>query len=90
MGTFILAWLVVGLVAGFLANLVMHGGHGIIFDILLGLVGAVVGGLILGNFVGYQPTSLIGHIGVAFIGAIILIALVRLVEGRSMFGGVRR
>jgi uncharacterized membrane protein YeaQ/YmgE (transglycosylase-associated protein family) len=84
--SFILAWLVVGLVAGFLANLVMRGGHGIIFDILLGLVGAVVGGLIIGALLGFQTNSLIGHIGVAFIGAVILIALTRLVERRSVFG----
>jgi uncharacterized membrane protein YeaQ/YmgE (transglycosylase-associated protein family) len=84
--TFILAWVVIGLVAGFLANFVMHGGHGMVFDILLGLVGAVVGGLIIGAILGFQPSSLIGHIAVAFVGAVILIGLVRLVERRSVFG----
>ena len=65
----------------------MHGGHGLVFDILLGIVGAVIGGLIVGNFLGYQPSSLIGHIVVAFVGAVILIAVVRLFERRSIFGG---
>ena len=54
---------------------------------LLGLAGAVVGGLIIGAVLGFEPSSLIGHIVVAFVGAIILVALVRLVERRrNVFG----
>jgi uncharacterized membrane protein YeaQ/YmgE (transglycosylase-associated protein family) len=83
--TFILAWVVIGVVAGFLANLVMHGGHGIFFDLILGLVGAIVGGIIIGAVLGFHTDSLIGHIVVAFIGAVVLIGLVRLVERRSVF-----
>jgi uncharacterized membrane protein YeaQ/YmgE (transglycosylase-associated protein family) len=84
--TFIIAWVVIGLVAGFLANLVMHGGHGMIFDILLGLVGAIIGGFIIGAILGFHTDSLIGHIVVAFIGAVIAIGAVRLIERRSVFG----
>jgi uncharacterized membrane protein YeaQ/YmgE (transglycosylase-associated protein family) len=80
--TFIIGWIVIGLIAGFLANLVMHGGHGMIFDILLGLVGAVIIGAILG----FHTDSLTGHIIVSFIGAVIAVAVVRLVERRSVFG----
>jgi uncharacterized membrane protein YeaQ/YmgE (transglycosylase-associated protein family) len=83
---FIIGWIVIGLIAGFLANLVMHGGHGMVFDILLGLVGAVVGGFIIGAILGFHTNSLIGHIVVAFVGAIIVVGLVRLVERRSVFG----
>jgi len=84
---FIAIWLLIGLVAGFLANLVMHGGHGMVFDIVIGLIGAVIGGVIIGAALGFEPTSLIGHIVVAFVGALILLALVRLVDRRrSAFG----
>ncbi len=81
---FIATWLVIGLIAGFLANLVLRGGHGIVFDILLGLIGAIVGGVIFGAILGFgnEPTSFIGHILVAFGGAVVVLVLARLVEGR--------
>jgi uncharacterized membrane protein YeaQ/YmgE (transglycosylase-associated protein family) len=78
----IIAWLLVGLVAGWLAGVVMKGGgFGVLGDIVVGLVGAVVGGFLLGLIVpgGY---GLLGSIVVAFVGACILIALVRFVAGR--------
>jgi uncharacterized membrane protein YeaQ/YmgE (transglycosylase-associated protein family) len=69
-------WLVVGLVAGFLASRVMRGGgYGIISDILAGIVGASIGGWLSG-FLGFTDTySLIGSIVIAFIGACVLIAI---------------
>ena len=84
--TFIIGWIIIGLIAGFLANLLMHAGHGMIFDLLLGLVGAVIGGIIIGAILGFHTDSLIGHIVVAFIGAVIAIGVVRLFERRSVFG----
>lgn len=76
----IIAWLVVGLVAGFLASVVMRGGgYGVIGDIIVGLVGAFLGGL-LTNLLGFGGSyGLIGSIVVAFIGACILIAILRAV-----------
>ena len=44
--TAVLWWLVVGLIAGFLANMVMRGGYGMVGDIIVGIVGAFVGGLL--------------------------------------------
>jgi uncharacterized membrane protein YeaQ/YmgE (transglycosylase-associated protein family) len=79
--TVVLIWLLIGLIAGFLASHVMGGGHGIVVDILIGLVGAVVGGFILGNWLGYAPSSFIGHVIVAFLGAALLLGLVRMLEG---------
>lgn len=72
----LLAWLVVGLVAGFLASRVMRGGgYGIIGDIVVGIVGAFLGGWLSG-FLGFGDTyGLIGSIVIAFIGACILIAI---------------
>jgi uncharacterized membrane protein YeaQ/YmgE (transglycosylase-associated protein family) len=73
-------WLVVGLIAGFLASLVMRGGYGIVGDIIIGIVGAFIGGF-LASLVGIGAGGLIGTIIIAFIGACILIAILRLVSG---------
>ena len=74
-------WLVVGLVAGFLASLVMRGGgYGIVGDIIVGIVGAFIGGF-LASLLGIGAGGLIGTIIIAFIGACILIAILRLVAG---------
>jgi uncharacterized membrane protein YeaQ/YmgE (transglycosylase-associated protein family) len=80
----LLAWLVVGLVAGFLAGQVMKGGgYGLVGDLVMGVVGAFVGGF-LANFLGLTGSmGLIGSIVVAFVGACIFIAIVRALPGRS-------
>jgi uncharacterized membrane protein YeaQ/YmgE (transglycosylase-associated protein family) len=80
----ILAWLIVGLVAGFLAGQVMKGGgYGVIGDIIMGIIGAFVGGLVFSFLLPGSEVGLIGSIVVAFIGAVIFIALVRALPGRS-------
>ena len=78
----LIAWLVVGLIAGFLASMVMRGGgYGILGDIIVGIVGAFLGGLIA-SLLGFGgSTGLIGSIIVAFIGACILIAILRAISG---------
>lgn len=79
--TAILWWLVVGLIAGFLASLVMRGGgYGIIGDIIVGIIGAIIGGFLAG-LLGLGSSGFIGSIIIAFIGAVILIAVLRLVTG---------
>ena len=78
----LVAWLVVGLVAGCLAGMVMKGGgFGIVGDILVGLVGAVIGGYLFGQFITGAP-NLLGSIVVAFLGACLLIVVLRFVSGR--------
>ncbi|HYT43538.1 MAG TPA: GlsB/YeaQ/YmgE family stress response membrane protein, partial [Methylomirabilota bacterium] len=73
--TAVLWWLVVGLIAGFLASLVMRGGgYGIVGDIIIGLVGALIGGF-LASLVGIGAGGFVGTIIIAFIGAVILIAI---------------
>jgi len=80
--TSIVWWLFVGLIAGFLATVVMRGGgYGLIGDIVLGILGAVIGGFLAG-LVGLGSAGLIGTIIIAFIGACILIALLRMVSRR--------
>jgi len=79
-------WLIVGLVAGFLASRVMSGGgYGLIGDIVVGVVGAFLGGWVAGLLGIGGSYGLIGSIVIAFIGACILIAILHAVSG-----GVRR
>ena len=75
----VLWWLVVGLVAGFLASRVMRGGYGIVGDIEVGIIGAFLGGWLAG-LLGLGSFGLIGTIVVAFIGACILLALLHAVS----------
>ena len=78
----ILAWLLVGLIAGWLAATVMRGaGYGIIGDIIVGLVGSFIGGW-LGSFFVHKTAGFWGTVLVAFIGACVLIAILRLISGR--------
>jgi uncharacterized membrane protein YeaQ/YmgE (transglycosylase-associated protein family) len=79
----IIGWIVVGLIAGWLASYVMGSGFGIVGDLILGLVGAFIGGLIVGALT-TGTYGIIGSIVVAFIGACILIAISRLfTRGRT-------
>jgi uncharacterized membrane protein YeaQ/YmgE (transglycosylase-associated protein family) len=79
----IIAWLLVGLIAGWLAGLMMKGsGYGIIGDIVVGLIGSFLGGLILSFFV-EGTAGFWGSILVAFVGACVLIVLVRVISGRQ-------
>ena len=71
-------WLIVGLIAGFLASVVMRGGYGIVGDIIAGLVGSFIGGWLFGLLGISVGGGLLGTIIVAFVGACILIAILRL------------
>jgi uncharacterized membrane protein YeaQ/YmgE (transglycosylase-associated protein family) len=81
----IVAWLVLGLIAGFIASkIVNRSGEGVLLDIVLGIVGAVVGGFIFNAF---------GHVGVtgfniwsmlvAVIGAVVVLVLYHAIFGRN-------
>jgi uncharacterized membrane protein YeaQ/YmgE (transglycosylase-associated protein family) len=70
-------WIIVGLIAGWLAGKIMKGsGYGALADILLGMVGAIVGGFIM-RVVGFYGGGLIYSIIVATLGAVLLIWLSR-------------
>lgn len=81
MGLTSLIWfLLVGLIAGWLAGRVMRGGgYGIIGDMIVGIIGALIGGWLFG-VLGIGIGGLIGAIITAFIGAVILIWLLRLIR----------
>jgi uncharacterized membrane protein YeaQ/YmgE (transglycosylase-associated protein family) len=77
----IIAWIVVGLIAGWLAGVVMKGGgYGIIVDIVLGILGGLLGGWIFGMMGIWPGGGMIGSIIVAFIGAVILVGITRLIK----------
>ncbi|MBN8637982.1 MAG: GlsB/YeaQ/YmgE family stress response membrane protein [Anaerolineae bacterium] len=83
-----LGWLIVGAIAGALAHSIMGGrDEPLINDIILGLIGSVVGGFVIGLFVDVSNRAGLGgvllSIVVATIGAIILIAIGRMLRGRS-------
>ena len=76
--------LVVGLIAGWLAGMVMKGGgYGVVGDIVVGIIGAFVGGFVFSLITGGGTAGFWGSIAVAFVGAVILIAIVRALPGRS-------
>jgi uncharacterized membrane protein YeaQ/YmgE (transglycosylase-associated protein family) len=75
-----LGTIILGLIAGWIAGLVMRGsGFGVIADIIIGLVGAVIGRWIF-SFVGASPHGRIGYLAMSVVGAIVLVALVHAVE----------
>ena len=83
-GESLLVWLFVGLEAGFLASLVMGGGFGLLGDILIGIVGAFVGGWLFSTLGVNSPfAGLPGQIFVAFIGAVVLLFILRLFRGST-------
>lgn len=83
----ILSWLIVGLIAGWLAGKVMKGGgYGLVGNIIIGIIGGVVGGWLasaLFNIPDAVNGINIGSILVAFLGAVVAIAVVRALPGRS-------
>ncbi len=83
----LLSWIIVGLIAGWLAGAVMKGrGYGIAGDIILGIIGALVGGFLAGALFGIpNPVNGVNAstIIIAFLGAVIVVALVRALPGRS-------
>jgi len=74
-------FIIVGLVAGWLAGVIMKGGgFGVIGDIVVGIVGALSGGWLFSTMGVSTGGGLLGAIIVALIGAIILIFLLRLIK----------
>jgi uncharacterized membrane protein YeaQ/YmgE (transglycosylase-associated protein family) len=85
-----LVWIVLGLIAGATASALMgRRGAGCISNIILGLLGAVVGGFLVNRFVdpnfSFQSASFCPSVLVAVLGAIVLIFLARLFSGRGRY-----
>ena len=84
----ILSWIIVGLIAGWLAGvLVKGGGFGCVGDIIVGVIGGLLGGWLASYFFHMgDPMSGINFesIAVAFVGAVILVIILRLLSGRRV------
>jgi uncharacterized membrane protein YeaQ/YmgE (transglycosylase-associated protein family) len=84
----ILAWIIVGMIAGWLAGELMRGsGFGVLGNMIVGIIGALLGGFlatallnIADPLTGIDPTTII----VAFLGSVVLLALLRLLRGTTV------
>jgi len=79
-----LAWLVIGAVAGWLASIVMktNAQQGFVLDIIIGIIGAFIGGYLFKLFGAQGVTGFnVWSLFVAFVGAVVLLGLIRLVTG---------
>jgi uncharacterized membrane protein YeaQ/YmgE (transglycosylase-associated protein family) len=80
-GRGIIAWLIIGAIAGWLAGkLVKGGGYGLIGDIVVGIIGAFVGGWLAGTLGISVGGGLIASIITATVGAVILIVILRMIK----------
>ena len=84
MGLGIIGWIIIGIVAGWLAEKVMGRSHGLVTNLIVGVVGALIGGFIAENLLG-QPVGGFNLITllVAFGGAVLLLFLLGLVKRRG-------
>jgi uncharacterized membrane protein YeaQ/YmgE (transglycosylase-associated protein family) len=78
---YVVWWIIVGLVAGWATGKIMRGaGYGVLMDIGLGIVGAVVGGTLMRHLGVYPSGGLIPAILVAILGAVVVVVVVRLLR----------
>jgi uncharacterized membrane protein YeaQ/YmgE (transglycosylase-associated protein family) len=86
----LITWIVIGLIAGALAGRVVEGGgFGCLGNLVVGIAGAVVGGLIVHAIAPDVRYEFLGSIVVAFIGAALLLSVLRLLSGGRRLGGAR-
>lgn len=81
----ILAWIIVGIIAGWLAKSVVpgEGPGGILGDLIVGIIGAIIGGWVFNAFGHVGATGLnLWSIIVAFVGAVVLLLILRAITGR--------
>jgi uncharacterized membrane protein YeaQ/YmgE (transglycosylase-associated protein family) len=79
-------WIIVGIVAGFLAKIVVpgEGPGGIVGDLIVGVVGAFAGGWLFNTFLGHSYSGWVGSTLVAFVGAVVLLLVLRAVTGKRV------
>jgi uncharacterized membrane protein YeaQ/YmgE (transglycosylase-associated protein family) len=78
----LISWIIIGLIAGFLAGKVMKGtGYGIVGDIIVGLVGALVGGFLANLLIPDVNAGFIGSIIISLIGACLFVWLIHMFTG---------
>jgi uncharacterized membrane protein YeaQ/YmgE (transglycosylase-associated protein family) len=73
----LILYIVIGILAGWLAGKIMRGrGYGLVMDLLLGIVGSILGGIVFGAL-GLYAAGIVGRLVTATVGAVLLIWLVR-------------
>ena len=86
----LITWIIIGLVAGALAGRVVEGsGFGCLGNLVVGIAGAIIGGLIIREVAPDAQYEFLGSIVVAFIGAALLLAVLRLLSGGRHLGRLR-
>jgi uncharacterized membrane protein YeaQ/YmgE (transglycosylase-associated protein family) len=73
----LVAWVVIGLIAGWIATSIMGGSRGVLWNSLIGMVGALVGGLLFSLLGLGGASNFVGSIVIATVGAILILAIVR-------------
>ena len=79
-------WIIVGIVAGLLAKMVVpgEGPGGVLGDLVIGILGAFLGGWLFKTFLGHSYSGWMGSTAVAFVGAVLLLLVVRAVSSRRV------
>lgn len=78
-----IAWIVIGIIAGWLAEKIMKRNHGLLTNLVVGIVGALIGGFLTNNLLGADANgSWIVGIIVATVGAVILLFILGLIKKR--------
>ena len=81
----LIGFLIMGAIVGWLAGKIMSGrGYGILWDVVLGVLGSFVGGFVFSLIFGTAPTGLVISFIVALIGAVILVAIVHMMRREPM------
>ena len=79
-----IAWIIIGIVAGWLAEKIMKRSHGLLTNLIVGVVGALIGGFLAGNLLGVDADgNWIVGIVVATVGAVVLLFLLGLVKKKA-------
>jgi uncharacterized membrane protein YeaQ/YmgE (transglycosylase-associated protein family) len=76
-----IAWLIIGLLAGAIAGMLVRGrGYGCLMDVVVGVIGSFIGGIVIGFFLPGSTFGFIGTLIVATLGAVILLAFIRVLS----------
>ena len=82
-GVGIIGWIIIGIIAGWIAEKVMKRNHGLLTNLIVGVVGALLGGFLAG-LLGLGASGFIGSLVIATLGAIVLLAIVGALRGRRV------
>ncbi|MBE0429745.1 MAG: GlsB/YeaQ/YmgE family stress response membrane protein [Thermoleophilia bacterium] len=79
-----LTFIIIGLIAGWLAGIITRaGGFGCLMDIVVGIIGAIIGGYLFA-LIDVAPQSFLGRVGTATVGAVLLLLLLNALAGKPM------